>query len=367
VSDTDTINTVLAKINASSAGVAASYDDASQTITLSATDAAALQAPIVVGNDSSGFLAAVKLDGTADSATGITARSAFDTTLGQMSEYAAVHAGTLTANGHAIAIDPASETLNDVVAALNSTGDVSAILDQSTGQLSVSSRAADPTLTLADTSGVLAALGITGGVFYATPGTPGTIINQSGIGAASNAGTVAGQIEAATTQMNDALSTLATLGSSGATPAGAQSDVQNALDLLSAAGVDGLALADQGGLRVTDRDALATSLAQSADALSSVFEGSDGLRTAVEGLLDAAVQPPPASPSPAPPPPFAVTQVQLGDQIKARFLTSQFVQDLELANQLMPVKPKRHPMGALMHSYGSTSSPVATLDVKSTR
>ena len=112
----DSINDVLASITASAAGVDASYDAATQTVTLTSRDFGA--DPIVVGSDTSGFLAAVKLDGTASATTGDDA-SAFDLALAEMDEYDGVQAGVLTVNGQAIAIDPATTTVQSLIASLN--------------------------------------------------------------------------------------------------------------------------------------------------------------------------------------------------------------------------------------------------------
>ena len=57
----DTINSVLAKISASGAGVTASFDATREKVVLTQTTAGSSE-PITLENDTSGFLAATKLD-----------------------------------------------------------------------------------------------------------------------------------------------------------------------------------------------------------------------------------------------------------------------------------------------------------------
>src|SRR6185436_9280599 len=100
----DTIRTVVARIGASAAGVTAAYDDSSQIISLRSAEPST--EVITVGGDTSGFLAAVKLDATALSSTGTGSMSPFDAALKEMNEYAGVTAGAVIVNGHQVAIDP---------------------------------------------------------------------------------------------------------------------------------------------------------------------------------------------------------------------------------------------------------------------
>src|SRR5207249_2540027 len=76
VAANDTINTVISKINAATTGVTATYDDTAQTVKLTANEESST--PVTVGNDTSGFLAAVKLDQTAQSTTGMQSMSPLD-------------------------------------------------------------------------------------------------------------------------------------------------------------------------------------------------------------------------------------------------------------------------------------------------
>jgi hypothetical protein len=135
VSASDTINTVLAKITSSAAGVTATYNAASQTVKLVTNQPSATA--ITVSSDTSGFLAAVKLNGTAQSTPGAVTASAFDSTLNRMTEYSVVHTGTISVNGQAIAIDPSTTTINGLVSALNAIPDVTAALDQTSGKLTI--------------------------------------------------------------------------------------------------------------------------------------------------------------------------------------------------------------------------------------
>ena len=80
----DTINSVLAKITTSAAGVTATYDSATELVTLTAREGNT--GPITLGADTSGFLAAVKLDGTAAPSVSTVSYSSFTSALGEMAE-----------------------------------------------------------------------------------------------------------------------------------------------------------------------------------------------------------------------------------------------------------------------------------------
>ncbi len=256
----DTLNTVLAKITASAAGVTATYDAATEKVTLasnSGTD------PIALTGDTSGFLAAVKLDGTAQAAVAPRTLSAFGTALGSIAEYSTVQAGTLTVNGNQIAIDPATTTARSLVSALNATADVTATLDETTGAITISAREMGGTMTVADTSGVLAALGINAGSYTGAVAATTVVETQTGTVAVTNSKEVAAKAAAAIKELNAAVKAVgADAAGSPAFGADVQAALQGALDSLSAAGMKGLSLTGQGGdSQVTvDADALAASL-----------------------------------------------------------------------------------------------------------
>lgn len=161
VAANDSIRSVLQRITDSAAGVTASYDAATEKVSLVAKSAGA--GSISLSGDTSGFLSAMKLDATASAIAGQNGSSPLGTRLADIAATAGVQAGTLTVNGTAIAISPQSTTLQNVLDAVNAVPDVAASIDSSTGTFSLSSRTAGGRVVLEDTSGLLTALGLTNG------------------------------------------------------------------------------------------------------------------------------------------------------------------------------------------------------------
>ena len=195
----DTINSVLAKITASSAGVIASYDGATDRVSLTASESGA---PVTLGADTSGFLAAVKLDGTAATSVSTVSYSWFNTALGEMAEYAGVTTGTLSVNGHDIGIDPMSTTIGGLVAALNGVDGVTASIDQTTGAVRIWADGGQA-LALSDTSGTLEALGIGTGTIHGKAGSVEEV-TTTGQTTTSNASEVAAKVVTAVDELNAA-------------------------------------------------------------------------------------------------------------------------------------------------------------------
>ena len=111
VSTTDSLNDVLDRITASGANVSATFDAASEQVVLTQKTPGSDHS-IVVGNDSSGFLAATKL-----AAATVTPGNNGNATspLSQLASFSGVQSGTFQVNGTDIAIDVASDSLNDVL------------------------------------------------------------------------------------------------------------------------------------------------------------------------------------------------------------------------------------------------------------
>lgn len=166
VSTSDTVEEVIAKIDGSGAGVTAAYDSATQRMTLLSTGVT--ETPITVGDDTSGFLAAVGLDETATSAVPASS-SPYDVALTGLPEYAGVVAGVITVNDQTVVIDPSTMTARDVVSAIDALEGVSAVLTEASGKVSISSTGKP--ITLADTSGLLSALGIAQGTYKGSTST----------------------------------------------------------------------------------------------------------------------------------------------------------------------------------------------------
>jgi len=145
----DTINSVLDKINQSAAGVTASYDAATETVLLT-QDTPGSTPDIVLANDTSGFVAAVKLD-SAVAVPGedgtVTEDSA--TPLAEVDSFSTVQNGSISVNGVSIDIDVNTDSLNDILDSISaSAADVNASYDGNTKRVTLSSNDADSQLIL---------------------------------------------------------------------------------------------------------------------------------------------------------------------------------------------------------------------------
>ncbi len=160
VASGDSIDTVMARINAAGAGVTASFDAAAERVVLRATQPGA--SDITVADDSSGFLAAVKLAGA------VTERGYADHTgvpLADVPSIAPLTAGTASVGAETVAVDPAADSLAAVLARFTPEGSgARAVYRAGTDRVAVT--ALDPTATLRisdGSSGLFTALGITPG------------------------------------------------------------------------------------------------------------------------------------------------------------------------------------------------------------
>jgi len=111
----DTLNAVLDRINASDAGVVASFDQGTESVVLTRTDLGS-EYDITVDNDSSGFLAASKLD-TAVAELG--RDGGWTEIIGTVPELNHIESGTAYVNGEAISVDILSDSLEDVIDRIN--------------------------------------------------------------------------------------------------------------------------------------------------------------------------------------------------------------------------------------------------------
>jgi hypothetical protein len=115
VNASDSLNDVLDRINASDAGVTAAYDTNTEKITL--TQETTGSGPTVVfNNDTSGFLAAMKLD-TATAVPG--ADSEASAVIADVAVLDSVSSGSILVNGESIAIDIDSDSIKDVISRIN--------------------------------------------------------------------------------------------------------------------------------------------------------------------------------------------------------------------------------------------------------
>lgn len=256
----DSVSAVLARISASGARVNATFNADSETVSLVSRDPGVTA--VVVGDDTSGFLAAVKLDQTARASVETQPVSAFDTTLGRMTEYAGVTAGSVTINGQSIAVDPGLTTIRGLVSALNSVEGVFANLDEFTGRIKVSSRQLGSPITIADTSGLLGTLGIADGTYRDVDRVITTSQTRTGTATVSNAGRVAQRIGNAVRELNTAVATLASRQGGPAMSRDVEEALHQAVASLRRAGVEGLGVESGGGAPrlIVDNDQLARAL-----------------------------------------------------------------------------------------------------------
>jgi hypothetical protein len=289
VAGDDTVNKVLAKITASAAGVTATYDSATESVRLTRKDAGS--DPIVLGSDTSGFIAAVKLD-SAQSTTGSPTISAFDAKLNQMPEYSGVNAGTITVNGQQIAVDPATTTIRGLVSSLNSVSGVVATLDETSGAIRISSTTAGDTITISDTSGVLSKLGIAADTYVGSLEST-SVVETRTKGIASNATNVVDKVAAAVDKLNEALSKLGLGDKESPFRDELTTEVEDAFDVLRQAGVEGFDVRtdDPAKLELSvDRDRLARSLnklGEQANARKRIDEALEGFSAHMAKVGDA--------------------------------------------------------------------------------
>lgn len=164
VSASDSINSVLGRINSSAAGVTASFDGATERIQL--TQQTTGSAPTIsFGVDTSGFLVATKLDG-AVVVDGTDSVSGDQRALDQVSMFSSVQSGALSINDSSIAFDVQNDSLAQIIDRINlSDAGAEAALDTSPR---FSIRSANPLQALvigSDATGLLNALQISDGIY----------------------------------------------------------------------------------------------------------------------------------------------------------------------------------------------------------
>ncbi len=145
---TDSLNDIIADINASAAGVTATYNAVDDTVSLANT-APANTAIINLGaaTDTSNFLDATKVSNATQSTNGFGSTQLSSTgNLGAVNPNSllnainfgggAVSAGSFFINGISISVDPTTETLDDIVTKINnSDAGATAIYDSATDRL----------------------------------------------------------------------------------------------------------------------------------------------------------------------------------------------------------------------------------------
>jgi hypothetical protein len=165
VNAADSLDDFMARVNSSAAGVEASFDATTDTITFSRTDAGSED--ITFTDDSSGVVAALKLD----SATTTPGQEADrQRTMDEVTALAGITTGTLTINGVDIAIDTSVDTLDDVLNRINSSdAGVQASYSDTTGALSIANQTTSADLVVGgDSSGLLSRFNVAEGTYAST-------------------------------------------------------------------------------------------------------------------------------------------------------------------------------------------------------
>jgi hypothetical protein len=145
----DTLNSVLDKINQSDAGVTATFDAATEKVLLTQDTPGSTQ-DIILSNDTSGFLAAAKLEG-AVAIPGEDGVVSEDPTkpLAEVGLFAGVQNGSISVNGAAIDIDVNTDSLNDILDRITaSPADVTASFDSASQRVSLNSNDSESQLIL---------------------------------------------------------------------------------------------------------------------------------------------------------------------------------------------------------------------------
>ncbi len=153
VSADDSIASVLQRIEEQVPELSASFKDDKLTIESRSYS----RKPIEIGNDTSGFLAATKLEGA-------TPKQGFvrpeDELLVESERFANVRAGSFQLGGKSISVDPLTDTLGSVLAQMNDAAPGAVRYDEESKRMVL--RAGDDTVLGEDSTGFLSALGLDG-------------------------------------------------------------------------------------------------------------------------------------------------------------------------------------------------------------
>lgn len=160
----ESLQDVLGRITSSDAGVTATYDAASDRVLLKQKTAGA-ESSIALGPDSSGFFAALKLNGATLSPG---ADDELSSALSGVGAFDGVRRGAFEVNGERVEVDPDQDSLEDVLARIEAAAPgVEAEYDAESGRVTLSAATGETLVLEGDTSGFLASLGIAGGSYGA--------------------------------------------------------------------------------------------------------------------------------------------------------------------------------------------------------
>ena len=166
VLDTGTVDDVIGSINGSAAGVTAAYDSVNDQLTLTASDSSVTS--ITLDNDSSGFLAAMKL--STGTVTGSTVEE-IDQAIADVGALSAVSSGSFKINGTSFTVDVSVDSLQDVIDQVEaSSAEAELSYSSDSGRLRLTAENRGETLTVEDdTTGLFSAVGIAEGATRASP------------------------------------------------------------------------------------------------------------------------------------------------------------------------------------------------------
>ena len=280
---TDTVQSIVARINGEGAGVTASYDTATDKLVITPSSAGA---PLVVANDTSGFLAAASV---ASGATGtrVNTAAAFNATGSGAPLFdpgQGVVAGSFTVNGVTINV-AANDTITSVLGKITSSAaGVTATFDEARESVRLVAKEAGSTpITVADdTSGFLAAVKLDGTAANAA-GRVGAIAVEDA-SAPSAATGAAGPLADAVTKMNDVLQLVE---ESRGLPSDLRAALTRAIHVAVASVPAGLTITRVDGKEkvVMDTAALEEALAIDPKALDALVNCADALPNAVDVAL----------------------------------------------------------------------------------
>lgn len=321
VAGNDSINSVVARINASRAGVQAAYDDNTQTISLATRSGS--DSTIALANDTSGFVSAMKLDHAVAVTVGEKGSVAVDTALSKLPAFSRVTAGSVTVNGVSLTVDPATTTVRDFISRLDALKGVTGSVDGSRVKVSADSAAASLDVST-DTSGLWAALGGKLGAAVGTPGQHRLMRIGAGNEVSSNASKVTPAVARAVDTLNLAIDlTNPDQGETGVHRTNIESTLATAINGLASRGLDGLSVSKANGkLKILlDNDKLTASLTANADGIGSAIEAIAAAIKSSFGDIGKGVADFVASSATTIPADRTANNL-LADQVKARFLAT---------------------------------------------
>ncbi|QDU83246.1 hypothetical protein Pla163_03440 [Planctomycetes bacterium Pla163] len=166
----DTLNDVIARVAASGAGVDLAYDPDTDSVRFTSRTPGSAES-IVVAGDTSGLIAALKLDGASE-VPGLD--SELERSIDSVPELAAISSGTFTINGVDVSIDTASDSLADVLARIESlVPGVTARFDEQKGTVVIGGSGVDDLVLDSGGTSFFSSVGIAAGTFEARTGRGG--------------------------------------------------------------------------------------------------------------------------------------------------------------------------------------------------